>query len=187
MSVDGRAPVGGEITYADCGRVAKTLGSLWFVYTVCIGGTCGGPSRRHGTGAAWRWVYGRAVTVCPRRGGGRPRRGRARAGRPSRARRAAARHGSRRAHGVPGGVARTAGREAMQHEGEGGAGARGPLCGLCRVFRRGPRARRCGGQGVGQRPLDGVLRAARRAAAPGGGERPSSACSSSGRAPWTGA
>ena len=66
VSVDGRAPVGGKITYADCGKVSKTLGSLWFVYTVCIGGTCGRPSRRHGTGAAWRWVYGRAVTVCPR-------------------------------------------------------------------------------------------------------------------------
>ena len=66
VSVDGRAPGGGEITYADCGRVAKTLSSLWFVYTVCIGGTCGGPSWRHGTGTAWRWVYGRAVTVCPR-------------------------------------------------------------------------------------------------------------------------
>ena len=66
VSVDGRAPVGGEITYADCGKVSKTLGSLWFVYTVCIGGTCGRPSWRHGMGAAWRWVYGRAVTVCPR-------------------------------------------------------------------------------------------------------------------------
>lgn len=66
VSVDGRAPVGGEITYADCGKVFKTLGSLWFVYTVCIGAPVASRAGVTGRGAAWRWVYGRAVTVCPR-------------------------------------------------------------------------------------------------------------------------